>query len=191
MGDQTIATAGSVTALLGAVRQGDAGALDRVVTLLYDELRRVAGRQLGREHAPRSIRPTELVHEAWVRLASGQPAAASDRAHFISLAARVMRQVLVDHARQRGAVKRGSDAQRTTLTDAIGREELDPDELIALDDAMATLSERQRQIVECRFFGGLEEEEIAAALGISSRTVRREWVAARAWLYRALHGDHA
>jgi RNA polymerase sigma factor (TIGR02999 family) len=191
MTDPEAKAPGAVTALLGAARQGDASALDRVVALLYDDLRRVADRQLAREHAPRSIRPTELVHEAFFRLAAGDPGAANDRSHFIALAARAMRQVLVDQARHRGALKRGSEFQRTTLTEGVGRNDLGPDELIALDDAMARLTPRQQQIVECRFFGGLEEEEIAAALGISSRTVRRDWVAARAWLYRALYGDSA
>lgn len=179
---------GEVTRLLGAARRGDAGALDRVYPHVYDELRGVAERQLRREQAGHTLHPTALVHEAYVKLAGGR-LDASSRSHFLAIAARAMRQVLVDHARRRSASKRGGEWHATTLTDGSASIELRPEEVIALDRALDTLDERQRQVVECRFFGGMEETEIAAALGVSERTVRRDWVKARAWLYRQLYPD--
>ena len=176
---------GEVTRLLQAARDGDRAALDAVVTLLYDDLRALARRQLAREHGARTIQPTTLVHEAFFKLAGGVPGA-TDRAHLLAIAARAMRQVLVDDARERRATKRGHGWLRTTLTDGAWTTELDPATLLALDDALDRLDPRQRQVVECRFFGGLEDEEIAAALGVTTRTVRRDWVKARAWLNRWL-----
>lgn len=179
---------GEVTRLIAAVRRGEPEAVNRLYPFVYEELRDVAARQLRRERPGHTLHPTALVHEAYMKMA-GRPAEASDRAHFLALAARAMRQILVDHARRRGAQKRGGDWYPTTLTDGSGSIELDPTELIALDQAMETLDERQRQVVECRFFGGMEEAEIAEALNISERTVRRDWVKARAWLYRELYPD--
>lgn len=179
---------GEVTRLLRAVRAGDAAALDRIVPLVYDDLRRLARRQLGREGSPRSLRPTDLVHETYLKLVAGQAIDASDRAHFLAIAAHAMRQVLVDAARQRMAAKRGGGWKPTTLSDAHWTADLAPDDLLALNDALATLDERQRRVVECRFFAGMEEQEIAEALGTSVRTVRRDWVKARAWLYARLYG---
>lgn len=181
-------TRGEVTRLIAAVRRGEPDAVDRLYPVVYDELRGVAARQLRRERPGHTLHPTALVHEAYLKMA-GSPAEASDRAHFLALAARAMRQILVDHARRRGARKRGGDWHPTTLTDGSGSIELDPTELIALDRALETLDERQRQVVECRFFGGMEETEIAEALNVSERTVRRDWVKARAWLYRELYPD--
>ena len=125
------------------------------------------------------------------RLKLGRPAmAARDRAHFLAIAARAMRQVLVDHARDRKAAKRGGgEWERTTLTDGAWAGEFDPDGVLALDEALGRLDPRQRQVVECRFFGGMEEQEIAAALGISERTVHRDWLKARAWLYRYFYPE--
>jgi len=115
---------------------------------------------------------------------------ASDRAHFLALAARAMRQVLVDHARDRKAAKRGGGSwERTTLTDGAWVREFDPDGMLVLDEALAELEPRQRQVVECRFFGGMEEQEIAVALGVSERTVHRDWVKARAYLYRHFYPE--
>ena len=137
---------------------------------------------MGREYGDRTLNPTGLVHEAYLKLGAGAPAAA-DRAHFLAIAARAMRQVLVDRARERKAAKRGGGAwERITLTDGAWVGEFQPDALLVLDEALAELEPRQRQVVECRFFGGMEEPEIAAALGISERTVHRDWVKARAWL---------
>lgn len=177
---------GEVTRLLHAARRGDAAALDRIVARVYDELRRVAGRQLRRRPG-HTLQATELVHESWLKLLRGGAEDASDRAHFLAIAARAMRQVLVDRARRKASIRRGGDAIRTTLTDGIAERNLDAEELLALDRAMEQLDPRQRQVVECRFYGGMEESEIAEALGISERTVRRDWVKARAWLYRDLY----
>lgn len=185
MGDPAAAQ-GEVTRLLRAARHGDAGALDRIVPLVYDDLRRLAQRQLGRSFGPQTIRPTELVHDAYLKLAAGGASSAGDRAHFLAIAARAMRQVLVDHARQRRAVKRGGGWQRATLSDHHWVADVDVEELLTLEDALQELEPRQRRVVECRFFGGMEERDIALALGVTERTVRRDWVKARAWLYRAL-----
>ena len=178
---------GEVTRLLEAARHGEGGALDRVVPLVYDELRQMAARQLRRERAGHTLHATALVHEAYLKLAGGCTVEAVDRGHFMAIAARAMRQVLVDHARRRNAEKRGGDWEQTTLSDGVRPLEFQPDELLALDRALDELDERQRQVVECRFFAGMEEEEIAVALGVSARTVRRDWVKARAWLYRSLY----
>ena len=181
---------GDVTRLLAAARAGDDDALQRVVPLVYEDLRALARRQLRRENAGHTLGATALVHESYMRLVGSAARSASDRSHFLAIAARSMRQVLVDHARRIASRKRGGDWQRTTLGgDEAATLELEPEELIALDDALAKLDPRQRQIVECRFFGGMEETEIAEALGLSERTVRRDWVKARAWLYATLYPD--
>lgn len=179
------ASPGEVTLLLEAARGGDRAALDRIVPLLYEDLRRLARRQLAREQGSRTIQPTTLVHEAYLKLAGHAPRA-KDRAHLLAIAAHAMRQVLVDHARERRAAKRGPSFARTTITDGISTTELDPEALLALDDALERLDPRQRQVVECRFFAGLDDAEIAEALGVTTRTVRRDWVKARAWLNRFL-----
>jgi RNA polymerase sigma-70 factor, ECF subfamily len=165
---------------------GDRAALDQAVPLLYEDLRRLARRQLAREHGSRSIQPTTLVHEAYLKLAGSSPRT-QDRAHLLAIAAHAMRQVLVDHARERQAAKRGPDWVSTTLTDGVSTTTLDPESLLALDDALDRLDPRQRQVVECRFFAGLDDAEIAEALGVTTRTVRRDWVKARAWLNRWLN----
>jgi len=174
-----------VTRLLQSANAGDRAALDRVLPLLYEDLRRLARRQLAREHGSRTIQPTALVHEAYLKLAGSAPQA-QNRAHLLAIAAHAMRQVLVDHARERHAAKRGPDWVSTTLTDGVSTTTLDPEGLLALDDALERLEPRQRQVVECRFFAGLGDEEIAEALGVTTRTVRRDWVKARAWLNRWL-----
>jgi RNA polymerase sigma factor (TIGR02999 family) len=180
---------GEVTRLLQAAHHGEADALERLLPLVYEDLRRLARRQLGYEYVERTLNPTALVHESYLKL--GRAAmAAHDRAHFLAIAARAMRQVLVDQARDRKAAKRGGGAwDRTTLTDGAWVGEFDPDNMLALDDALGKLEPRQRQVVECRFFGGMEEQEIAAALGVSERTVHRDWIKARAWLYRYFYPD--
>lgn len=160
--------------------------LDRLVPLVYEDLLRIAQRQLNRELGPRSLQASTLVHEAYLKLA-GSPPRPSDREHLLAIAAHAMRQVLVDRARSRAAAKRGGSWARTTLSDQSGVVELDDLGLLALNDAIDRLEARQRQIVECRFFGGLSEQEIAAALGVTERTVQRDWAKARAWLGRWLH----
>jgi RNA polymerase sigma-70 factor, ECF subfamily len=182
---------GEVTQLLHAVRVGDRGALDRVLPLIYDDLRRLANRQLARECGVRTLDPTALVHEAYLKLAGGGAIGAADRAHFLAIAARAMRQVLVDHARKRRTARRGVGWERTTLSGTPVAVSLEPEELLALDAALEQLEPRQRRVVECRFFGDMEESEIALALDVSERTVRRDWVKARAWLNRTLSADRA
>jgi RNA polymerase sigma factor (TIGR02999 family) len=180
---------GEVTRLLRSAREGDPAAVERLVPLVYEDLRRIARRQLGYDQGERTLNATALVHESYLKLRSGA-LAATDRAHFLAIAARAMRQVVVDHARERKAAKRGGGAwKRTTLTDGAWVREFDTDELLSLDEALAGLPPRQREVVECRFFGGMEEQEIADALGVSVRTVHRDWIKARAWLYRNLYPE--
>jgi len=180
---------GEVTRLLRAAHEGEPAALERLVPLLYDDLRRLARRALGHEYGERTLNATGLVHESYLKLGAAG-LVARDRPHFLAIAARAMRQVLVDHARDRKAAKRGGGAwERVTLTDGAWVSEFDPDGVLALDEALAELEPRQRQVVECRFFGGMEEHEIAAALGVSERTVHRDWMKARAWLYRYFHPE--
>lgn len=187
--DVTEIARGEVTQLLHAARGGDRDAIDRIVPLLYEDLRTLARRKLRGEVGQRMMRPTSLVHETYLKLTNGAVLHAENRAHFLAIAARAMRQVLIDDARRQSAAKRGGQWERTTLDNCIGPAELSADEILALNDAIDRLDPRQRQIVECRFFGGMEEAEVADSLGISERTVRRDWVKARAWLYRALYGS--
>lgn len=179
---------GEVTRLLHAARGGDAEAMDRIVPLVYDDLCVLAERQLRREFSPRTMHPISLVHEAYFKLANGAALHAGDRTHFLAIAARAMRQVLVDHARRRSAAKRVAAWEWAALGDHDWATEVSPEEILALNDAIDELHPRQRQVVECRFFGGMEEREIAETLGVDERTVRRDWVKARAWLNRALYG---
>jgi RNA polymerase sigma factor (TIGR02999 family) len=160
-------------------------ALDRLVPQFYDDLLAVAGRQLRREFGPRSIQPATLVHEAYLRLARHAPAQL-DRTQILAVAAHAMRQVLVDRARERNAEKRGGDWARVTLTDGVATTMIDHTEFLALNDAIERLAPRQRQVVECRFFAGLDDTETATALGVTTRTVQRDWTKARAWLGRWL-----
>jgi RNA polymerase sigma factor (TIGR02999 family) len=178
---------GQVTQLLRAARAGDPGAIDQVIPLVYEELRLLARRQIRREFGDHGIQPTALVHEAYLKLVGGNAIHATDRSHFLRVAARAMRQVLVDDARQRNAAKRGEGWGVVTLNDGLASRSLDPDELLALNDALDRLPERQRQVVELRFFAGLDELEAATALGVTERTIRRDWTKARAWLNRWLY----
>ncbi len=183
--------AGEVTRLLKELGEGDPHALDRLYPLVYEELRRAAQRALRSERAEHTLQPTELVHEVFLKLAGSGPGQLHDRTHFVAVAARAMRQVLVDHARRRNAAKRGGELVRTTLGDsAFVSGPLSAEELIALDDALnrlETYEPRLRQVVEMRYFAGLPEREIAVALGVTERTVQRDWVKARAWLHKELH----
>jgi RNA polymerase sigma factor (TIGR02999 family) len=177
---------GEVTRLLEAAVAGDSDAMERLVPLMYEDLRRVARRQLDREGGGHTLQTTALVHEAYLKLAGGMVSATS-RAHFLAIAARAMRQVLVDYARRRKAAKRGGGVISVTLGDEPTPVDTSAEDLQALDEALQQLDPRQRQVIECRFFGGMEEKDIAAALNVSERTVRRDWVKARAWLYQALY----
>jgi RNA polymerase sigma factor (TIGR02999 family) len=178
---------GDVTRLLEGLRDGERGALDEILPHVYDELRALARGQL--RHGGGTLQPTALVHEAYLKLVRADSVRASSRPHFLAIAATAMRQVLVDHARSVNAQKRGGGWKQMTLTAGSASYDLQPEELIALDAALASLDERQRRIVECRYFAGMDEAEVAEALGVSDRTVRREWVKARAWLYAALYPE--
>ena len=180
---------GEVTRLLHLARDGDREALDRLVPLVYEDLRRMAHRQLDREGGGHTLQTTGLLHEAYLKLAGSGASNAANRAHFLAIAARAMRQVLVDYARRRKAAKRGGGVIYATLGDAAEPVDASLEDLLALNEALDQLEPRQRQVIECRFFGGMEEADIAAALGVSERTVRRDWVKARAWLQRALGGE--
>jgi RNA polymerase sigma-70 factor, ECF subfamily len=163
--------------------------MDRQLPLLYDQLKRIAQRQLRHERAGHTLNPTALVHEAYLKLAEQTRIELQNRAHLLALTAAMMRRVLVDHARRRKAGKRGGEWIRTTLSGKARRVETDPEELLALDAAMEQLDTRQRQVVELRFFTGLSEAEIGDVLDVSPRTVRRDWVKARAWLYSELYPE--
>ena len=178
-----------VTVLLRAWREGDETALDALMPLVHDELRRIARRCLHGERANHSVQATELVNEAFLRLVDVQHVDWQNRTHFLAMSARLMRRVLVDLARSRGADKRGGVAVRVTFDEAaIGGCAADAD-VIRLDDALqalAALDDRKSRVVELRFFGGLTADETAAALQVSSKTVLRDWEFARAWLQREL-----
>jgi len=187
-------TPGPVTQLLSRVSAGDNDAVDRLFPLVYQQLRNAAEAVLRSERPGHTLQPTALVHEAYLKLVGGGAIPAKDRSHFLSIAARAMRQILVDHARRRGARKRGQGETPLPLDFPIADDGrgLAFDELIALDDALDHLSEnspRLRSVVELRFFAGLNEEQIAETLGVTTRTVQRDWVRARAWLYREVYGD--
>lgn len=183
-------SSGDVTRLLHAVRDGDTDAFDRLLPLVYDELRQLARHELRDERAGHTLDTTALAHEAYLKLADQAQLDWHGRAHFFSIAARAMRQILVDHARKRQAQKRGGDREPTTLTNEHLAWDVSWDELLDLDAALRRLDdvdERLRQVVEYRFFGGMTEDEVADVLDLSTRTVQRDWKKARAWLYRELY----
>lgn len=166
-------------------------AVDRLIPPIYDELKRMAHAQLAREGGPRTLQTTALVHEAWLKLVDGSRVGRRGRAYFFGAAARAMRQVLVDHARRAGALKRGGDRVVETLDEGAGRVDAFAAELLDLHRALERLEAigpRQARVVECRYFGGLSVEETAEALEVSPRTVKSDWAMARAWLYRELGG---
>jgi RNA polymerase sigma factor (TIGR02999 family) len=178
-----------VTRLLGALGEGDRGAAEELVALVYDELRRIARAQMKRERPGQTLQPTALVHEVYLRLlADGQPAWES-RGHFFAAAAEAMRRILVERARARRRLKRGGDARRTTLHEDAAVVEPEPEELLALDRALDELEERDTTmavVVKLRYFAGLTVEETASSLDLSPRSVNRLWTGARAWLLAAM-----
>jgi RNA polymerase sigma factor (TIGR02999 family) len=184
-----------VSRLLARLRSGDEQALGILLPVVYDELRRLAARQLRRERPDHTLQPTALVHEAFLRLLGGNPVDFAGRNHFFALAARAMRRVLIDHARRAVAGRRPPRSARVELSpelEPLGSGVAEPAEVLAVDaalDRLAALDERQASVVELRFFGGLSAPEAAAALGVSEATVAREWRAARAWLKRELADD--
>jgi RNA polymerase sigma factor (TIGR02999 family) len=184
---------GPVTQALARLRAGAPNALDQILPLMYDELKIVARAQLGREDVGHTLGPTALVHEAYIRLADREKLAPADRRHFFAIASQAMRRVLIDHARARKRKKRGLgkvaeplDEIEALLTDSSA------DELVSLDEALDRLAEakpRAAKIVELRFFGGLTLEETGESLGVSLKTVQRDWLLARAWLRKEIDAD--
>jgi RNA polymerase sigma-70 factor (ECF subfamily) len=178
-----------ITQLLKAWSGGDLAALDQLTPLCYQELRRLAHRHMRRERMGHTMQTSALVNEAFLRLTDWENVEWQNRAQFFAMAARIMRNVLVDFARARRQAKRGGDVLRVSLATAALIPQNRSADIIALDEALgalATLSERQSRVVELRFFGGLTIEEIAEVLKVSTGTVRRDWSLARAWLYREL-----
>ena len=179
-----------VTGLLLSWRQGDATALDRLVPLVYDELRRVARGHLRREAPGHALQATALVHEVFLRLVDTDRTTLQSRTHFFAMSARLMRQILVDHARRQRADKRGGGATVISLEEAFpAAAQTSSVDVLALDEALDALSSfdaRQCRVVELRFFAGLNIPEAADALGVSTATVEREWALAKAWLHRRL-----
>ncbi len=178
-----------VSQLLVEWRNGDQQALDRLMPLVYDELRRIAGRYMKRERSEHTLQTTALVNEAYLRMVDQKNVDWQNRAHFFAVAASVMRHLLVDHARARGRVRRGADPQQVSLDEAALISEQKGEEMIALDEALtklAAIDARKVKIVELRYFSGLSAEETATVLGVSEITVKREWLKAKAWLYREL-----
>jgi RNA polymerase sigma-70 factor (ECF subfamily) len=178
-----------ITGLLSGFRQGDSDAEARLIQLTYRELRKIAAGHLRREHSARSLQTTDLVHEGYLRLVDQAANHWRDRGHFYQVAAHVMRQILIDRARKRKAGRRGGGARDINLDLAIDIAQASSGDLLQLEEALTLLEKvdrRQCQIVEMRFFAGMREEEIAAVLGVSERTVNREWRLARAWLYKEL-----
>jgi RNA polymerase sigma factor (TIGR02999 family) len=179
----------TITDYLLADRGGDREVMDRLFVSVYDELRRIAHHALRHERTDHTLGATGLVHEAYFRLVDQTRVEWRDRAHFFGVASRAMRQILVDYARRRGAVKRGGKVKLLALEEGLVPAEERAEALLAVDEALTRLSEHDAglaQVVECRFFGGLTEDEIAEATGSSVRTVQRQWRRAKAWLYQEL-----
>ena len=178
-----------VTGLLLEWQQGDDRALEKLTPLVYDEIRRIAHRFMQRERDGHTLQTTALVNEAYIRLLGQQNVDWNSRSHFFAVAAQVMRHVLVDHARRRNYLKRGGEFQQVPIEDVVLMSDARASELIALDEALdqlAQIDHRKARVVALRYFGGLSLEETASVLDISVMTVRREWRAAKAWLFNAV-----
>ncbi len=185
------ATPPELTQLLLAWSKGEQEALERLVPLVYGELRRMASRYMSRERADHPLQTTALVHEAYLRLLDAKQVRWQNRAHFFAVSAQLMRRILVDFARSRRTLKRGEGAPKVTLNEAVHGTAEPSEDLVALDDALQALcaiDQRKAKVVELRFFGGLSVEETADALGVSADTVMRDWKLAKVWLLRELSG---
>ncbi len=188
------APAPDITQLLADWSNGSPEALEHLTPLVYDELRRLAARYMRRERSDHTLQSTELVHEAYLRLIGQNRVKWQNRAHFFAIAAQSIRRILVDHARNRQAQKRGAAPLKLSLDDAVVVAEPRDLDLVALDDALSDLARfdpQQSRIVELRYFAGMSIEETAEALHISSATVKRDWTTAKAWLLRELQGRGA
>ncbi len=186
--------AGDVTRLLDELRAGNRAAESRLIEAVYPRLHRIAARSLERERSGHTLQATELVNEAYMELLGDAGIEWKNRLHFYAAAAQSMRRILVDYGRMRKAAKRGGDRQQVELTDGLAISEEKLDEVVAIDEALLRLEKfdpRQCRVVELRFFGGLTEDETAEVLGVSPRTVRRDWILARAWLHGELHKSSA
>src|SRR5262249_677543 len=180
-----------VSRLLRAWSEGDKAAMDQLMPLVYGELRRLAKHHMRRERPGHTLQTTALIHEAYLRLIGAGQVRLENRRHFFAAASRLMRQALIDLARERGSHKRGGAAEQVSLDEALMVSQQRDDELLALDEALLALAEfdaRKSQVVELRFFGGLSVEETAEALDVSVETVHRDWRLARSWLLRKLRG---
>ncbi len=180
-----------VTRLLEAVGAGDPRAAQELLPLVYDQLRKAAQLQMAGERPEHTLQATALVHEAYLRLVGSCQTTFENRAHFYVAAAEAMRRILIEHARKRARIKRGGDRKRISLSAAYLAQEACPEEIVSVDEAIRRLEKRDRrmaEIVRLRFFAGLSVGETAEALGLSERSVRREWALARAWLHRELGG---
>jgi RNA polymerase sigma factor (TIGR02999 family) len=181
----------SVTQLLRRIREGEADAESELFPLVYGELREMAARLMRGEKSGHTLQPTDLVHESFFKLMDGAAASAADRRHFLSIASRAMRQVLVSHARKHASEKRGGGLVHVRITNVDAGLDVDLTELLALDDALSRLGElnpRLPRVIELRFFAGLSENETAEALDVTPRTIQRDWAMARAWLYKEMYG---
>jgi RNA polymerase sigma factor (TIGR02999 family) len=186
---EPLETAGNITSLLRAHAEGDRDAFDRLVPLVYHRLRVIAHGQLARSRRTQTLDTTALVHEAYVHLVDESGVAWQDRSHFFAVCARAMRRIVVDAARRRGAVKRGSEQAHVTLEPGLVGVEEQTELVLAVDQALtrlATFNPRLERVVECRYFAGMTDAETARAMGTSLRTTQREWTRARAWLQKEL-----
>ena len=182
-----------VTLLLSALTRGDDGAASKLIPVVYAELRRLAGSYMRRERVDHTLQATALVHEAYLKLIEQRSANWQNRAHFFGVAAQLMRRILIDHARGHSRQKRGGEQKKVSLDEAFVFSEKQADELLAVDDSLNRLAEidpRQARVVELRFFGGLSVEEAAEVLGVSPKTIKRDWSVAKAWLYADLKERH-
>jgi RNA polymerase sigma factor (TIGR02999 family) len=181
-----------ITALLAAWGQGDEGALDGLMSAMYPELRRIARLHLLRQRPGQSLESAALANEAYLKLTGAGALAVENRVHFLALCSQIIRRILVDHARSRNYAKRGGDAARVTLDEAIPGQKPRDIEVLALDEALGSLAKidwRKVRVIELRYFGGLNIDETAGVLGISAETAKRDWRMAKAWLFARLSGD--
>lgn len=186
-----MAESNEITTLLAAWRQGDEAALGQLIPIVYQELRRLASHHMRREQEGHTLQTTALVHEAYLRLSGEQSRDWQDRAHFFGVAAHIMRNLLVDRARASRRVKRGGNAQHVTLDETATLATPDPEMLLVIDEALTRLAqfdERASRVVELRYFGGLSVAEAAVVMGVSEKTIKRDWSLARTWLQAELRG---